>query len=264
MSTNLMTEPMKESSPRFKARVAGALWLLCIVTGMGGFIAGASLTVANDAAATGVKILANESSVRLGLVFDLISYASYLGATVFIYYVLKPVSRSLSLLAAFFGSVGVAIGSVAWAGALVPLVLVQGDQSMSVFSTIQLQAMSLAANKLQVQMLNVGLVFFGVHVASIGYLIARSTFLPRALGVFLTICGTSYVISAFLSFLAPSFGVPLLQFVMMLALIGEGSLSLWLLVKGVNAQRWKEQAGAPAVSQPLYPGELQPIATPAA
>jgi hypothetical protein len=164
--------------------------------------------------------------------------------TVLIYCVLKPVSRSLSLAAAFFGLAGVVIGVVAWIGHLVALVLLRGDQYLSAFSTSQLQAMALAAFKLEAQILSIGLVFFGVQCGLIGYLIARSTFLPRILGVVLAIGGTSYVIASFLSFLTPSFGTRLIPFIMLVALIGEGSLSLWLLFKSINAERWKERARA--------------------
>jgi hypothetical protein len=244
MSTAEITERIGETSPRFKARVAGGLWLLCIVAGIGGFIAGSPLIVANDAAATAAKILANESLFRLGFAADLVSGLSYLGVRVFLYYVLKPVSRSLSLLAAFFGLAGVAIGGVAWVSHLAALVLLHGDQYLSAFTTSQLQAMALMSLKIQMQVFSIGMVFFGIQCILIGYLVARSTFLPRILGVLLAIGGTCYVIASFANFLTPSFGPRLIPFIMPVALIGEGSLTLWLLVKGVNVQRWKDQASA--------------------
>ena len=236
-----MTERIAEESPRLKARIAGGLWWLCIVAGIVGFIAGGRLIVANDAAATAANILANESLFRLGFAANLISGLSYVGVTVFIYYVLKPVSRSLSLLAAFFGLAGVAIGGVAWVSNLVPLVLLHGDQYLSAFTTSQLQAMSLFALKLQMLVFTIGMVFFGIQCILIGCLIARSTFLPRILGVLLAIGGTCYVIASFANFLLP-LGARLVPIIMPVALIGEGSLGLWLLVKGVNVQRWYEQA----------------------
>jgi len=206
-----------------------------------GFIAAAPLIVANDAAATAANILTKESLFRLGFAADLISGLSYLGVTVFIYYVLKAVSRSLSTLAAFFGLAGVAIGAASWVIHLTPLLLLH-DQYPSAFTTSQLQAMSLFALKLQLQVFPIAMVFFGIQCISIGYLVARSTFLPRILGVLLAIGGTCYVIASFANFLIPSFGPRLVPFIMPVALIGEGSLGLWLLVKGVNEQRWFEQA----------------------
>ena len=199
MSTILMTEPVIESSPLSQARMAGGLWWLCIVAGIVGFAAGGPLIVANDAAATAANILTKESLFRLGFAADLISGLSYLGVTVFMYYVLKPVSRSLSLLAAFFGLAGVAIGGVAWVSRLALLVLLHGDQYLSAFTTSQLQAMALIALKLQLQVFSIGMVFFGVQCISIGYLVARSTFLPRVLGILLGIGGTSYVLASFAS-----------------------------------------------------------------
>jgi len=238
MNTNLTIE----SSPQFKARAAGGLWWLCIISGMVGFVVGAPLIVANDAPATAANILAKESLFRLGFTADLISGLSYVGVTAFIYYLLKPVSRSLSLLGAFFGLAGVAIGGASWVIHLAPLLLLHGDQYLTAFTTSQLQAMSLAALKLQLQVFPIGMVFFGIQCISIGYLVAQSTFLPRILGVILAIGGTCYVIASFANFLAPSFGPHLVPFMMPVALIGEGSLGLWLLVKGVNVQRWNEQA----------------------
>lgn len=237
-----MRNPVLEVSPRFQARMAGGLWWLCIVAGVLGFVAGALLIVVNDAAATAANILAKESLFRLGFTADLVSGLSYLGVTVFIYYVLKPVSRSLSLMAAFFGLAGVAIGGASWVIRLTPLLFLHSEQYLTAFTTGQLQALSLTALKLQLQVFPIGMVFFGIQCISIGYLVARSTFLPQILGVLLAIGGTGYVIASFANFLAPSFGPHLVPFMMPVALIGEGSLGLWLLVKGVNVQRWEEQA----------------------
>src|SRR6266513_4008124 len=109
-----MTKSNLEMSPRFQARMAGGLWWLCIVSGVVGFVAGAPLIVANDAAATAANILAKESAFRFGFVADLVSGLAYVGVTAFSYCVLKSVSRSLSLLGAFFGLAGVAIGVASW------------------------------------------------------------------------------------------------------------------------------------------------------
>jgi hypothetical protein len=242
MSKSEMTKHSREESPRLKARIAGGLWWLCILAGIVGFIAGGPLIVANDAVATAAKILANESLYRLGFAADLISGLSYVGVTALLYYVLKPVSRSLSLLAAFFGLAGVAIGGVAWVSHLAPLVLLHGDQYLTAFTSSQLQAMSMIALKLQMQVFSIGMVFFGIQCILIGYLVARSTFLPRILGTLLGTGGTCYLIASFANFLLPLVGPRLTPFVFPVAFIGEGALGLWLIVKGVNLQRWYEQA----------------------
>jgi len=244
MSKSERTARLREESPVRQARLAGACWLLCILAGVAAFIATSPLIVATDAAATAANILAKEPLYRLGFALDLISGASYLVTTVLLYCLLKPAGRSLALLAAFFGQTGVAIGGVAWVSRLGLLVLLHGDQYLGAFTTTQLQAMAMTLLKLQLQVFSIGMVFFGVQCLSIGYLVARSTFLPRVLGIVLGIGGTTYVIASFASFLISSFGSQLVTFVFPVALIGEGLLTLWLLVKGIDLQRWREQADA--------------------
>jgi hypothetical protein len=237
-----MTERITEASPRFKARIAGALWLMVILAGGFAFVIGSKMIGRDDAAATATNILASESLFRLGFVADLIAGACYVGVTVLLYHLLKPVSRSLSLLAAFFGLAGVAIGGAISLIRLAPLVLLRGGQYSSAFTTGQLQAMALMSLKVYGQGFLIAMVFFGVQCFLLGYLIVRSTFLPRILGVLLAIGGSSYIISSFATFLSPAFGARLAPFILPAAILGEGSLTLWLLVKGVNVQRWKEQA----------------------
>ncbi len=244
MSTAVMAERIAEASPRLEARIAGVLWLISIAASVFFFFPESALIVRNDAAATANNILANESLFRLCFVAGFVASLCYVGITVLLYELLKPVSRSLSFLAAFFGLGGVAIGGSAFLSRLAPLVLLRGDQYLSVFTTSQLQAMALMSLKLYVFGFDISMVLFGLQCFIIGYLIMRSTFLPRIVGVLLAIAGAGYVISSFANFLSPSFGGLLSPFILPTGVVGEGSLALWLLVKGVNVQRWKEQAGA--------------------
>ena len=240
-------ERIAQASPRFKARMAGGLWLMVIATGTFAFLAGATLIVRNDAVATATNILAAERFYRLGFVADLIAGACYMGVTVLLYDLLKPVSRSVSLLAAFFGLGGIAIGAATSLVRLAPLVLLRSDQYLSTFTPNQLQTMALAALRLYEQAFLIAMVFFGLQCVLVGCLIVRSTFLPRILGVLLALGGLSYVISSLANFLAPAFGARLAPFIIPAAILGEGSLTLWLLLMGVNAQRWNEQASAATI-----------------
>jgi len=240
-------ERIAQASPRFKARMAGGLWLMVIATGMFAFLAGATLIVRNDAVATATNILAAERIYRLAFVADLIAGACYMGVTVLLYDLLKPVSRSVSLLAAFFGLGGIAIGAATSLVRLAPLVLLRSDQYLSTFTPNQLQTMALAALRLYEQAFLIAMVFFGLQCVLVGCLIVRSTFLPRILGVLLALGGLSYVISSLANFLAPAFGARLAPFIVPAAILGEGSLTLWLLLVGVNAQRWNEQASAATI-----------------
>jgi Domain of unknown function (DUF4386) len=143
---------------------------------------------------------------RLGLAAEVIAAACYVAVTLLFYFMFKPVNRNLSLLAAVFSLVGCIIGPV---GLVV--------RSLSRINP---------------------LVLFGFYCLLIGYLIFRSTFLPRILGVLMAVAGLGW-----LTFAWPRFASYLSPYNMIPGMVGEGGLTLWLLVFGVNEQRWKEQAG---------------------
>ncbi|MEN3368381.1 MAG: hypothetical protein V7609_524 [Verrucomicrobiota bacterium] len=231
-----MTTPIAEMSPLFKARMGGACWLMCFLTSIFPLIVTGRLVIPGDAAATATNLLANEGLFLSGTALLLISTAFYVGATLFVYEVLKPVNRSLSLLAAFFSLVGCAIGAVSCLFDFAPFVLLKGAPYLNVFSVEQLQALAYVFLAVRAQANNIGLVFFGLHCLGVGYLIFRSTFLPRIIGVLMMLAGVGW-----LTFLSPPLANNLAPFNMIPGGIGELSLTIWLLVKGVNVQRWREQ-----------------------
>jgi len=231
-------------SPLFKARMGGFCWLMCFLTSIYPLMLSGKLIVADNAAKTAMNLLANETLFRFGIASLLLSTAFYVGATLFVYEVLKPVNRSLSLLAAFFSLVGCAVGALSCIFDLMPFVLLHGASYLGAFTVDQLQALSLAFLKLRGEANNIGLVFFGLHCLGVGYLIFRSTFMPRIIGVLMLIAGTCWM-----TFLAPAVAQSLAPFNMMPGALGEVSLALWLLVKGVNLQRWNEQAAADGLIQ---------------
>jgi len=143
-----------------------------------------------------------------GLAANLIATAAYLAVTVLFYQIFKPVNRNLSLLAAFFSLLGIITG---------------------------------ALSAFHVSALNINpLGFFGFYCLLIGYLILRSTFLPRVLGVLMAFGGLSW-----LTFFSPTVASQLYPYNLAPGIFGEGVLTLWLLVIGLNEQRWKEQATGP-------------------
>jgi Domain of unknown function (DUF4386) len=137
---------------------------------------------------------------------NLIAYVFYIAVTLLFYYMFKPVNKSLSLLAAIFSLVGCA------------------NDVLGLFNLAPYKTSSL--------------VFFGPYCLLIGYLIFRSTFLPRILGVLMALAGLGWLI------LLSSLVNHLSTYLKVLGFLAELSLCLWLLVKGVNVQRWKEQASA--------------------
>ncbi len=112
---------------------------------------------------------------------------------------------------------------------------------MTAVTAGQLQTQALMFLNLHAQGSNIVMVAFGFHVILIGYLIFRSTFLPRILGVLLAIAGVCYLTNSFANFLSPEFAAHLVPYILIPGL-AEILLALWLFVMGVNAQRWKEQA----------------------
>ncbi|HYD16725.1 MAG TPA: DUF4386 domain-containing protein [Candidatus Nanoarchaeia archaeon] len=234
-----MAQRTPEASPRLKARVAGLLYLLTMVTGIFALLAGGRLVVSGDAAATATNILAHESLYRAAFAADLIMIACYIAVTALFYELFKPVNRSVSLVAAFFSLVACAILGFSCLFHLAPLALLGGAPYLSVFNVEQLQALSLTFLRLNGQTYNISMAFFGFYCLLIGYLIFRSAFLPRVLGGLMAFAGTSG-----LPFLWPPLAAYLSPYNTLPSLLGEGSLTLWLLVRGVNDQRWKEQASA--------------------
>ncbi|MBV8911374.1 MAG: DUF4386 domain-containing protein [Gammaproteobacteria bacterium] len=243
MSTAVMTERTADASPRTRARISGVVYLLFFLTAVLGalFTPGTSGLggVSSDAAATAHTILAHEPSFRLGWALGLISTACYVALMALFYQLFRPVSRSLSVLAAFFGLVGCAVTAFQSLFQLAPLVLLGGAPYLKVFNVKQLQALALLVLNLNVQAGYIALVFFGVFQLLIGYLIFRSTFLPRILGALIACAGLGW-----LTFLSPPLANHLLTYLEVLGFLGEVPLMLWLLVIGVNAQRWTEQASA--------------------
>jgi hypothetical protein len=123
------------------------------------------------------------------------------------------------------------------------LIVLGGAPSLSAFNVEQLQALALMFLKLHAEAYNIGMVLFGSYNLLIGYLIFRSTFLPRILGLLLAASGLCYLFNCFANFLSPAFAAHLLPWILLPG-VAELLLALWLVVMGVNVQRWNEQASA--------------------
>jgi hypothetical protein len=238
-----MMERIAETSPRFKARMAGVCQLLEALTAtFGQVIVRDKLVVAGNAAATAANIVGHEPLFWLGFASSLLGVAFHIAWAALMYVLLKPVNKTISLLAAFVILVGCAMQALTSFLYLAPLLVLQSSNSLSAFTPEQLQALALMFLKLNSYSFNIDLVFFGLWCVLTGYLIFRSTFLPRILGVLLTISGLGY-----LTYLYPQLAYRLFfPYIAIASALGEIPLELWLIVMGVNAQRWKVQASAAA------------------
>jgi hypothetical protein len=241
MST--IKEWLAKSSPALMARLTGVLYLIngVVYTKADSLVHGRIL-VKDDAAATAHNIMTNGSLLQLSFACNLIATVAYIAVTFLLYELLKPVNRSVSLLAAFFSMAGCVIGAFGSLFTIAPLTILGGTQYLSVFKTEQLQAMALLTLNLNGIVAGISMVLFGCYCILLGYLVLRSTFMPRIIGAFLIIAGLTYQV-----FLSPPLAANLFSHVVMPAgALGEGSLILWLLIFGVNSQRWRQQAVAAA------------------
>ena len=237
---------IREASPRLKARIAGFLYLVIILCGaFAEAFVRQRLIVSADVAATAANILAQEQLFRLGFIADLIPLLCNMLLAVIFYDLFKVVNRNLAALVVLFSLVGTAIQGSVLLYHLVPLMLLKGGLSLSALTQGQLQALAYFALRLQTSGYNIALAFFGCFGLCLGRLIWKSTFLPRILGVLMAIAGFCYVTNSIVSFIAPARSSIIL---LLPCLLGEGSLTLWLLVVGVNEQRWKEQAGCAGIA----------------
>jgi hypothetical protein len=237
MGTAVIVERIVEASPRPRARITGLVYLFYFLTAISGELFLKGLVVEGDAAATANNILAHQSLFRLGLATGLIATACYVAVTALFYDLFEPVNRIVSLLAAFFSLVGCAILAFASLFQLAALVVLGGGQYLSVFKAEQLRALAVLFLELYGQGVSICFVFFGVYCLLIGYLILKSTFLPRVLGVLMAFAGLGW-----LTFLFPLLANYLSPYILILGFLAEVALMLWLLGMGVNVQRWKEQA----------------------
>jgi Domain of unknown function (DUF4386) len=240
-----MMDRIAGASPRLMARIAGVLYLLTIVTGIfaQGFVSG-RLVVDGDAAATATNILTHKSLFELGFTVYLIEMACQIGITALFYHLLKPAGKSVSLLAAFLGLAGCVIKTTSRLFYFAPLLILGGAHYLSVFSPEQLQALALLFLEVNDHGAGIALAFFGFYALLTGYLMIRSTFLPRILGVVSVVAGAGW-----LTFLYPPLGYRMFRYIAPFGLLGAVALILWLLVFGVNEQRWNEQAGAAGMSR---------------
>src|SRR6266850_6065642 len=235
-----MSTRIAEASPRTLARITGVFYLLTILTGIfaQGFVSG-RLVVDGDAAATANNILAHRDLFQLGFAGYLIEMTCQVAMTALFYDLLKPAGRKVSLLAAFLSLVGCAIKTFRRVFFIAPLFVLGGAHYLSVFSAEQLQALALLFLKVNDKGAEIALVFFGIYALLTGYLVIKSTFLPRFLGWLGIFGGLGW-----LTFLYPPLAYRALPYILILGLIGSAAKILWLLVFGVSEQRWKQQASA--------------------
>lgn len=228
----MMTAP-SSLSPQTTARVSGALWLIVIAMSIIAIVVNPPFDAATSAAEVAAKVLAGEQRFRISFAALVVASVCYIGVTALIYELLHPVDTRIALFGAFAGLIGLAIGGATSVHQMNALAMLEEAATLAPASARELQTLAAASLRPGADF-SIGMVYFGCQIASIGYLILRSRLVPRVIGGTLLLGGSSYIVTSFAMFVAPEFGARLSPLVIPIAILGEGSLTLWLLFKGVR------------------------------
>jgi hypothetical protein len=232
-------------SPRLKAGIAGALYLLCIFCGFfAEMVVRSKLIVYSDPAATSRNILASPGLYRLGFFADVTAMMLGVLSSLIMYTLFKIVSRGLALTVLVLDVISNTVSICGSVLLFTPLVILRGGESLAAFSPNQLQWLALLSIKMYESAYAMNLAIFSGSCLLTGYLIVRSGFLPRFLGVLLAIAGLCYLINSFVSFMPQGFGDFPFPWILLPVIVGEGALALWLLFVGVDSSKWNQIAAA--------------------
>jgi Domain of unknown function (DUF4386) len=230
---------MNSASVQRYARSGGVLLLVSLVAGgFGELYVPTKLLVSADPGATARNIAASASLFRLGFAGYLVEAVCDVALTLILYVLLKPVSKNLALLAAFYGLVGTAVFAFGELFYFSTSLLLGGAEYLKSFSPDQLQTLALLALKVSGLSGGILMVFGGVGSLVIGYLILQSGYLPRFLGALWGLGGLGFVVRNFALVLAPAYAFDWLLLPMTLAMLAA---ALWLIVRGVNLDRWADR-----------------------
>lgn len=241
-----MTSQATKISPQKYARIAVLLYIVVIVAGVfAQFFVRSRLIIPGDAAATAANIMASEWLFRFSIASDLIATLCYFLLAFALYALLKPVHKNLALLFLLVVSISTAIFCLNFLNQFAPLLLLGGAGYLSVLDQNQRQALALFFLDMHGYGYVIANIFFGGWLLPLGWLVFKSGFFPKTLGVLLMAAPLGYLIPFFIAFLFPKYEV-LAYPGLAVAVVAEVSFCLWLLIKGVNVERWREVAGGKA------------------
>ncbi len=238
-----LTNQAADRSPRAIARIAGFLYLLiAICSGFSFGYVRTTLIAPGDATATVGNIMASEGLFRLGIAGDAVVFLSEIVLIAILYTLLKPVSKTLSLAAAYARLAMAVMQGMNLLNYCFVLLLVSGASYLTVFKPDQLHALVLLFLNAYDYVALIWAMFFALHLLVLGYLVYKSGYLPRILGVMLFVASSGYLLDSFGTILLPQYEDLYASIVVLTAIVGELPLAFWLLIKGINAKQWKKRA----------------------
>lgn len=223
------------------ARIGGIFYFIIIAAGFyGEMIVRSGLIVSGNAIATANNIIASQLLWRTGIAADLIMHICDIPLMLIFYLLLKPVNKNLALAALLFNLVQTAVlvtNKLNLAIALFPL---SNADYLKSFDPQKLYTLTYLSIRAHGYGFGFGLIFFGCTCLITGYLIFKSGYLPKAIGILMQIAGMCYLVNSFALILVPSFSDMLFPFILLPPFIGELSLCLWLIFKGVKISVWEK------------------------
>ncbi len=236
-----MANSKVETSPQVYARIGGLAYLIIIVAGaLGELFIRNKIIVSGDAVATAHNIAASPLLWRIGITGDLIMHVCDLILAMVYYLLFRRVNKNLAMLSVLFGLIQTAVLVANKLNLLMPLFLLGSEDYLKAFDPHQLQVLSYVAVKAHGHGFAIGLIFFGFECLIDGYLIFKSGFLPRILGVLILIAGLCYLTNSFVLILFPAISDSIFQIILAPTFIAELSMCLWLLIKGVDITKWNK------------------------
>lgn len=225
------------------ARIAGILYLAIFIIYPLATSVRSTLVVAGDPAATVQNIAANQTLFRWGMAGESVIFLIEILMAGFLYVLLRPVSRSVSFGSALARAAeGVVMAATNLFTSILTLVLVGGAGYLSVFGQDQQEALALLFQDANNYVILIWGLFFALHLVMLGWLVYQSGFFPKIPGILLALAGIGYFAQSFGVMVAPNLSDTLETVVIVLAIPGELVFALWLLIKGVDENKWHERA----------------------
>jgi hypothetical protein len=232
---------MKTTSIKTTARIAGFLYLLQIPLGVFGIVyVPKVLMVTGNMTETASNILANEFLFRLSIVSAILCALVTIATALYIYKVLKYVNKNYAKWILLFTLVVAPISMLNELNSVAVLLLLKNNECTTAFTQIQLYNLISVFLDLHKYGLQIVGIFFGLWLLPMGYLVFKSTYIPKIIGVFLIVTCLGYLIDFTTFFLSPNVGIIISEYTW----LGEVLMVLWLLIKGVNVEKfekWKDE-----------------------
>jgi hypothetical protein len=230
------------TSIKTTARIAGLLYLLQIPLGVFGVVyVPKALMVTGNTAATAFNIQANEFLFRLSIVSAILCALVTVATALYIYKVLRHINAHQAKWILLFALLATPISMLNELNSIAVLILLKSHEVATIFTPDQIHNLVSIFLDLHKYGLQIAGIFFGLWLLPMGYLVFKSTYIPKVIGVFLIITCLGYLIDFTTFFLYPDFGIIISEYTWP----GEVMMVLWLLIKGVNVEKfdkWNEEA----------------------